>query len=62
MENSNEEIISKNRKYNQNLYKIYKMLSWDLLFYYTISFLFLTKAKGLSTSEILFADAFYPIF
>jgi len=62
MENSNEEIISKNRKYNQNLYKFYKMVSWDLLFYYAISFLFLTQEKGLTTSQIIFADAFYPLF
>lgn len=61
MENSNEKIL-KNLKYNQKLYKFYKMISWDLLFYYAISFLFLTQAKGLSTSEIIFADAFYPIF
>lgn len=62
MENSNEEIISKNRKYNQKLYKIYKMLSWDLLFYYAISYLFLNQVKGLTTSQIIFADAFYPLF
>lgn len=59
MENTTEE---KNRKYNQNLYKFYKMISWDLLFYYAISFLFLTQEKGLSTSQIIFADAFYPLF
>ena len=47
---------------NLKLYPIYKMFSWDLLFYYAIIFLFLLKAKGLSASEIFFADAFYPIF
>lgn len=62
MENSNDKTLSRNRKYNQKLYKIYKMISWDLLFYYAISFLFLTQAKGLSTSDIIFADAFYPLF
>lgn len=62
MENSNEKIILKNQKYNQKLYKIYKMISWDLLFYYAISFLFMTQEKGLSTSQIIFADAFYPLF
>ena len=62
MEHSKEEVLTKNRKYNQNLYKIYKMISWDLLFYYAISFLFLTQEKGLSTSQIIFADAFYPLF
>ena len=62
MENANEKSIAKDRKQNQNLYKIYKMISWDLLFYYAISFLFLNQEKGLSTSQIIFADAFYPLF
>lgn len=49
---------------NQNikLYPIYKAISWDLLFYYSISFLFLTKTKGISAAQVLFSDAFYPIF
>lgn len=62
MENANEKNIAKYRKQNQKLYKIYKMISWDLLFYYAISFLFLNQEKGLSTSQIIFADAFYPLF
>ena len=61
MEYSNEELIRK-REHNQTLYKFYKMFSWDLLFYYAISFLFLHETKGLSTSQIIFADAFYPLF
>ncbi len=59
MQNLKEE---QDRIYNQNLYKIYKMISWDLLFYYAVSFLFLTQEKGLSTSQIILADAFYPLF
>lgn len=62
MENANEKNVAKYRKQNQKLYKIYKMISWDLLFYYAISFLFLNQEKGLSTSQIIFADAFYPLF
>lgn len=50
------------KKHNIRIYPIYKMFSWDLLFYYSIIFLFLTQAKGLTASQILFADAFYPIF
>ena len=61
MEQQLEDNFIKEKKYNQKLYKIYKMLSWDLICYYAISFLFLTQAKGLSTSQIIFADAFYPI-
>ena len=55
----NEQTIRKN---NMKLFPIYKMFSWDLLFYYAISFLFLTQAKNFSASEIMFADSFYPLF
>lgn len=47
---------------NLKIYPIYKMFSWDLLFYYAIIFLFLLRAKGLTASQIFFTDAFYPIF
>ena len=47
---------------NIKIYPFYKMFSWDLLFYYAIIFLFLVKTKGLTASQIFFADAFYPIF
>lgn len=50
------------KKYNTRLYPFYKAFSWDLLFYYSISFLFLTQTKGISAAEVLFSDAFYPIF
>lgn len=59
-EETNE--LLKAKKFNVKLYPIYKMFAWDLLFYYAISFLFLNQTKGLSASEILFAEAFYPIF
>ena len=62
MKTAKEETIQRNRIYNQNLYKIYKMISWDLLFYYAISYLFLVQEKKLSTSQIILADAFYPLF
>ena len=58
----NEQTIIKNKKYNVKLFPIYKAISWDLLFYYAISFLFLTQVKRLSASDVLFVDAFYPIF
>ena len=35
------------RKINMKLFPIHKMLSWDLLFYYTINFLFLTQIKNM---------------
>lgn len=59
--NTNAKIIQA-QKFNTKLYSIYKALSWDLLFYYSISFLFLTQTKGISAASVLFTDAFYPIF
>ena len=58
----NETILKHNKEFNLKLYPIYKALSWDLLFYYAISFLFLTQTKGLSASDVLLTDAFYTIF
>ncbi len=57
-----EEKIIKAKNYNSKLFPMYKMFSWDLLFYYSINFLFLTQAKGLTASTILFGDSFYYIF
>ena len=61
MEQTDEKII-KAKSYNARIFPIYKMFAWDLLFYYSISFLFLTQNKGLSASQVLFAEAFYSIF
>lgn len=47
---------------NIKIYPIYKMLSWDLLFYYSINFIFLTQVKGLTASSVLLAEALYPVF
>lgn len=47
---------------NIRLFPIYKAMAWDLLFFYTILFLFLTQAKGISAADVLLADAIYPIF
>jgi len=53
---------STKQQYNMKLFKYYKMLSWDLLFFYAIQFLFFTQIKGISPALVLFADSFYPIF
>lgn len=58
----NEKTLIQNKKYNVKLFPFYKAISWDLLFYYAISFLFLTNTKGISAADVLFVDAFYPIF
>lgn len=51
------------RKFNIKLYPIYKMFSWDLLFYYAISFLFLTEVKGFSSSDVVLLDvSIYTLF
>ncbi len=49
-------------KTNMKLFPIYKMFSWDLLFYYSISFLFLTQVKNFSAGEVVSADSFYIFF
>lgn len=54
--------IAKAKEINVNLYTRYKMLSWDLLFYYAIIFLFFTQTKGISAADVLLAESFYPIF
>lgn len=46
------------KKTNTKLFPIYKMFSWDLLFYYSIIYLFLTQAKNFSASEVLLAEIF----
>ena len=47
------------KKTNARLFPIYKMFSWDLLFYYSIIYLFLTQAKNFSASEVLLAESFF---
>ena len=62
MDYTNEEDLIKYRKRNRSLMYLYKMVSFDLLFYYTISFLFFSKIKGFTASQIVFGEAFYPLF
>ena len=53
---------SRRRKHkNVKIFPIYKTVSWDLLFYFPIIFLFLTQEKGLTPAQVLFADAFYTL-
>ena len=52
----------KEKAVNTKLYPIYKMFSWDLLFYYSIIYLFLTQVKGLSPADVVLADSCYVIF
>lgn len=50
------------RRINAKLYPIYKMFSWDLLFFYSIEFLFYTFTKKLTATEILVIDGLYITF
>lgn len=52
----------KKKQKNVKLYPKYKMLSWDMLFYYAIIFLFFTETKGISAADVLLAESFYPLF
>lgn len=49
------------KKKNVKMFTMYKAVSWDLLFYFPIIFLFLTQVKNFSPSQVLFADAFYTL-
>lgn len=51
----------KNKKKNTKIFPIYKMLSWDLLFYYAISFLFLVQVKHISASQVLLGETIFTI-
>lgn len=56
------EIIKKKAQKNITLYKKYKMFSYDFLFYYAISVLYLTITKGFSMSQIMYLSSAYSIF
>ncbi len=51
--------LNKIRRKNARLYPIYKMFSWDLLFFYSIEFLFYTITKKVTASEILIINGLY---
>ena len=58
---STKQKLIRHKKKNVRLFPLYKMVSWDLLFYYPIIFLFLTQVKGFSAAQVLFSDAFYTL-
>lgn len=61
MENTKEQKIIKQKKKNVKIFPIYKTVSWDLLFYFPIIFLFLTQVKGFTPAQVLFSDSFYTL-
>lgn len=60
MEDINKEEL-KRKKINIRLFPLYKAISWDLLFYYAIIFLYLLQVKKISAPQIFLADAVYNI-
>ena len=46
---------------NIKLFPIYKMISWDLLFFYAIIFLYLVQVKQLSAPQVILAEALYNV-
>lgn len=54
--------LNKIKRKNAKLYPVYKMFSWDLLFFYSIEFLFYTITKKITASEILIINGFYLLF
>lgn len=59
---SNRKELNKIRRNNAQLYPLYKMFSWDLLFFYSIEFLFYITTKKITPSEILIINGFYLLF
>lgn len=54
--------LRKKRRTNAMLYPIYKMISWDLLSYYSIEFLFFTITKEITASQVLTLTSIYILF
>lgn len=61
MESKEKEQINA-RKKNMRIYSVHRMLTFDLLFYYAIKFLFLTQVKGFTASDIVTVSAFLGLF
>ena len=57
-----QKISPKICKRNMKLFPLYRAISFDYLFFYTINFLFLTQIKNISPSNVVLEDAFYSLF
>ena len=58
----NEQNLIQARKQNMKVYSLYRAISLDLIFYYSIEFLFLTQVKCISPSEVVLGTSFYSMF
>lgn len=52
----------KAKKKNARLFALYKAFSWDLLFFYSIEYLFFTQVKGFAPGDYLKLSSLFPIF
>lgn len=59
MGTNDEQVMSKR---NMKLFSMYKSISTDYLFYYTVDFLFLTQIKHLSPADVVFASSLKSLF
>lgn len=57
-----KEVIERKARKNISLYRKYKMFSYDYVFYYAISVLYLTTTKGFSMSQVMYLESFFAIF
>ena len=57
-----EKELQRKKKNNIKIYPIYRIFSWDLIFYYATIYLFLTIQKKITASQVLQFDAFYILF
>ncbi len=57
-----KETTRKIRKQNMKIYALYRAISLDLLFYYSIEFLFITQVKHISAADFVLSSSFYAIF
>lgn len=54
--------INQIKRRNAKIFPIYKMFSWDLLFFYSIQFLFYTITKKISASDVLIINGLFLFY
>lgn len=58
----NEKNLKDIRNSNIKWFYLYKMVGWDLLFFYALLFMFLTTVKNLSPADVIFIESLYIFF
>lgn len=57
-----EDKLTKSCKQNLKIYSLYRAISLDFIFYYSIEFLFLTQVKGLKPAQVVLLNTFYAVY